>query len=118
MKMSPAVTKCGLYGVKTIDEYWESACQKFFAMSDGKQLSGTIEKVWDGVNKVVLCTSDGKCINEKLISEAVARLTKKEGKPSGLGINYDDWKKGEQLARHKHIGIWRYGDVGSDDDDF
>ncbi|CAD7961464.1 unnamed protein product [Amoebophrya sp. A120] len=106
---------CALYGVRTNDEYWEQACETFFKCTEKKTVNGSIEKSAGGQSYCVLFAS-GICVNEALVKDAVARLTKKESKP--LSVDYNQWKKAETEAKRGRAKMWRYGDVGSDDEDY
>ncbi|CAD7971719.1 unnamed protein product [Amoebophrya sp. A25] len=113
---TPAVAQhCGLYGIKTNDEFWEDACGSFFKKTDGKTVSGTIEIAHGGVQYVTLFVA-GACVNEALVKDSVARLTRKQNKPSN--IDYATWKAAETAAKRTRAKLWRYGDVGSDDEEY
>ena len=110
----PVAEHCALYGVKTADEWWESACETFFNFTSGKPVEGTIENAYDGVKKCTLFAR-GECIQEHLVKEGVCRLTRKEKKPSRG--EYKKWEVAQTTAKRSRTKLWRYGDVGSDDED-
>lgn len=66
---------------------------------------------------MVLFLSNGICLNESLVKDAVARLTRKENKPSAPA-DYAAWQKAQADAKRSRNKMWRYGDVGSDDEDY
>eukprot|EP00392_Amoebophrya_sp_AT5.2_P007904 g7923.t1 len=120
---APATAKhCALYGVKTNLRFWEDACESFFKKTDKKAVNGTRISTIEGSsgagqNSVVLFLSNGICLNESLLKDAVARLTRKENKPSAPA-DYAAWQKSQADAKRSRNKMWRYGDVGSDDEDY
>jgi len=111
---SGVALNCALYGVKTNNEYWEHACEAFHKKATGQSVSGTVEKVVQGISKVTLFVGL-ESVQEALIKTASARLTQKEKAPTKG--NYADWKKAQENAKLTRKNMWKYGDVGSDNED-
>jgi len=51
----PCAMKCGLYGVKTNDDFWEQAAEKFFHATKG-MVHCLVEKIVDGASMVTYIT--------------------------------------------------------------
>ena len=85
-----------------------------FCQNEGK----LVVALFDAANKVT--------VNEQMISEGLARVFKAseiEGLRSKM-VNSDalvnlasEMRSAEDIARRTHSGMWRYGDVGDDDED-
>ena len=93
----------------------------------GRDVSATIYCKDDG--KLVVSLFDANntvTVNEQLVSEGLARVSK-ANEVEALGSNMvniasllslnAELRSAEQIARRTHSGMWRYGDVGGDDDD-
>ena len=69
----------------------------------------------------------GETVNEKLVSSGLARVVTKRGAAEIManrmvdGTNVlklaGDLEAAQEVARRGHYGMWRYGDVGDDDDE-
>merc|ERR1712194_73841 len=126
----PACVRCGLYGVRTSNDVWTEACEAFFALSGkGKTtLTGSVEVVEydrsapvgvpNQIRKLVLKSPNGDCLNEQLVKESWARLTRREATFSiAAGINYANWKQTEKDCSKKRLRLWRHGCPDSDEDE-
>ena len=127
----PAVAKEAiLAGVKTRgldDDDGIDAARLLQAAAWGKDVNSRIFCQNDGCFVVSLYEpGNATSVNEQMVSEGLARVSKSkeiEGLCAKM-INSDnlqalasDLQAAENYARKSHRGMWRYGDVGDEDDD-
>ncbi len=86
----------------------------------------------------IFCESEGKLvialyelnsstsINEQLVAEGLARVSRKKeidvvcekvARPQSLTEFAEDLNLSESSARKSRVGMWRYGDIGDDDEE-
>jgi hypothetical protein len=79
----------------------------------------------DEQNRLAVSLYDGKnpeSINEALLLRGLARISKtavrasRRHSPNAQAL-LEQLQAAEDSAHRKHIGIWRYGDVGDSDDE-
>jgi staphylococcal nuclease domain-containing protein 1 len=101
------------------------AAQRLQSMTWGKDLKARIHCEVDGKLQVTLLDGDTN-INETLVSDGLARVAK-QGMVDALSARMvdsnsmiklaADLKVAQESARKTRIGMWRYGDIGDEDDD-
>mmetsp|Transcript_17449 Transcript_17449/g.21309 ORF Transcript_17449/g.21309 Transcript_17449/m.21309 type:complete len:940 (-) Transcript_17449:31-2850(-) len=129
-RIPPAAKEAILAGMKTRSLEEDDGLEAARYLQDiawGKELTTRIFCEAEGKLVVTLYDqSRSTSINEDMISEGLARVTKKNEVEELCGkmINPDsflslvgDLNIAEQSARKTHSGMWRYGDIGDDDDD-
>jgi staphylococcal nuclease domain-containing protein 1 len=109
------------------DEHGVDAARLFQSLCWGKDLSIRIHGIDDnGKMAVVIMTDTDESVNEKLVSAglalvakpaAVQSITMRMVDPSAVMKLASDLSVAQEMARKSHEGMWRYGDVGDDDDD-
>lgn len=59
------------------------------------------------------------CIQESLLKEGVARMSRRECKPNEqlAGVVIAQWKQAQEQARRSRNKLWRYGDNFEDSDE-
>ncbi|KAL3911169.1 MAG: hypothetical protein SGILL_007389 [Bacillariaceae sp.] len=109
------------------DEYGLDAARMFQSSCWGKDLSARIYgKDETGRVNVVITTNSDESVNEKLVSSGLARVAKPyvartlaarttDGSAvvklaAGLNVS-------QETARKSRAGMWRYGDIGDDDEE-
>jgi len=124
-----ACVRCGLYGVRTSNDVWESACQALFDQCGTKMLNAIIERVdYDRdapagvpntVCRVVLYAGD-ICLNEQLLKDSWVRLTRREATFSAAArVDYTKWRSIEKVCSTKtRVRLWQHGCPDSDEDEY
>jgi staphylococcal nuclease domain-containing protein 1 len=106
------------------DEGLEAA-EKLQALAWGRDLTAILHCEMDGKFLVTLLDGDVK-INEVLVSHGLARLAKQADVVAMQNKMIDpnlalelaaELQSSLEIARKSRIGMWRYGDIGDDDDD-
>jgi staphylococcal nuclease domain-containing protein 1 len=101
------------------------AAEKLQALAWGKDLTAILHCEMDGKLLVTLLDGDVK-INEALVSLGLARVAKQTDVASMQTKMVDpnsalelaaELQSSLEIARKSRIGMWRYGDIGDDDDD-
>lgn len=110
------------------DDYGIEAARLFQSLCWGKDLTVRIYGTDDsGKIATSIVTDSGETVSEKLVSSGLARVVTKRGAAEIManrmvdGTNVlklaGDLEAAQEVARRGHYGMWRYGDVGDDDDD-
>lgn len=61
--------------------------------------------------------TDGKSLQEEMVAEGLARVVEPRGVQSPeVKALLGKLLEAQERARKQHVGIWRFGDVGSDDE--
>lgn len=61
--------------------------------------------------------TDGKSLQEEMVGEGLARVVEPRGQQSPeVKALLAKLLEAQERARKQHVGMWRYGDVGSDDE--
>jgi len=106
------------------DEGLEAA-EMMQGLAWGKELTSCIHCEIDGKLQVTLMDGD-KNLNEALVAEGLARVPKDMIVKSVMTRVRDrtaitklvtDLRSAQEAARGSRVGIWRYGDIGDDDDE-
>lgn len=103
------------------------AARFFQTMCWGRDLNARILAP-DENNRLALILYDGnsneESVNAKLVSEGLARASRSADflcdrmvDPSTAKKLHSDLKAAEDAAHRMRLGMWRYGDIGDDDDD-
>jgi staphylococcal nuclease domain-containing protein 1 len=105
------------------------AARMFSQIGFGKKLTARIHCALDGKHCVTLLDPDdesGTSINEELVTSGMALSAKKDEfesmsakmtDNSSLVKLSEDIATAQEIARKNRIGMWRYGDIGEEDDD-
>ncbi|KAG7367213.1 staphylococcal nuclease-like protein [Nitzschia inconspicua] len=109
------------------DEYGHDAARMFQSTCWGKDLSArTFGKDESGKVNVVIATDSDESINEMLVSSGLARVAPPKAAKILAGRMADgssvlklaaDLNVAQETARKTRAGMWRYGDIGDDDED-
>ena len=108
------------------DDYGHEAAEAFDRMAWGKELVAMIHyRDSDGTDVVTLQYKDDleSTVTEGLLKLGHARLKRnyeyddrsKKRSPALQGM-FKGFEKAQAEAKKTHVGMWRYGDVGSDDE--
>jgi len=109
------------------DEYGMQAARKLQSLCWGKDLSiRTTGRDENGKMAVAILSGSNDCVNEALISAGLARVAK----PAAVQVLTSNMVDGsaviklaadlnvaQEVARKSRAGMWRYGDIGDDDED-
>jgi len=109
------------------DEYGMLAARKLQSLCWGKDLSiRTTGRDENGKMAVAILSGSNDCVNEELISAGLARVAK----PAAVHVLTANMVDGsaviklaadlnvaQEVARKSRAGMWRYGDIGDDDED-
>eukprot|EP00980_Cylindrotheca_fusiformis_P001425 scaffold345_cov134-Cylindrotheca_fusiformis.AAC.36 len=109
------------------DEDGLDAARMFQSMCWGKDLAARIHGT-DESGKIAtsIAIDDGETVNEKLVSAGLARAAKPGVAKSMASRAVDgspilklaeDLSNAQEAARRNRAGMWRYGDIGDDDDE-
>jgi endonuclease YncB( thermonuclease family) len=103
------------------------AARMFQSSCWGKDLSVRIfGKDETGKDMVVIAGDSDETVNENLVSSGLARVAKPYFANSLAARMKDgsyilklaaDLNVAQEAARKSHAGMWRYGDIGDDDED-
>lgn len=111
------------------DEDGIDAAQKFSQVGFGKKLTARVHCALEGKHYVTLLDPDeesGTSINEELVASGLALSAKKDEfesmsakmtDNSSLVKLSENIATAQDIARKNRIGMWRYGDIGEEDDD-
>jgi staphylococcal nuclease domain-containing protein 1 len=109
------------------DEYGFDAARMFQSLCWDKDLTAHIYgKDEAGRVNVVIATDSDESVNEKLVSSGLARVAKPYDVRTLARATTDgssvtklaaDLNVAQETARKSRAGMWRYGDIGDDDDD-
>lgn len=128
----PAVAKEAVLALtltRPIDnEFGVDAARSFQSMCWGKDLTVRIHGTDDNgkIATVILTEDSTSSVNEKLISAGLARVDKPSAAQNMASRMTDgsavvklaaDLNVAQETARRCRAGMWRYGDIGEDDDD-
>ena len=109
------------------DDHGLDAARTLQSLCWGKDLAARIYgKDETGKVATAILTESGETVNEKLVSAGLARAAK-PGFAKALSFQMADGssvlklatelKAAQEVARKSRTGMWRYGDVGDDDED-
>lgn len=114
----PLAMKFILAGLKPPPEnsvYYASSARRFWSEICGKTLTLEIKREAKDVRYCVVKIGK-ECINDKLLREGVLRVH--EGRQMREEPAYKDHLlKLQAEAYENHVGLWQFGDLGSDDED-
>lgn len=127
----PATAKeciLALVKVRGLDDDEGIEAARFLQQSSwGGEMTARIFCETEGKLEILLySSSSSNSINEQMVEAGLARVMKKKEyyglmnklvNPDGLMDFAGDLSAAEETARKSRIGMWRYGDVGDDDDD-
>lgn len=109
------------------NEYGMDAARAFQSSCWGKELSVRIHGSDDnGKIAVVILTDSDATVNEQLVSSGLARVAKPAAAEATAARMMDgsavvklaaDLNVAQEAARKSRAGMWRYGDIGDDDDE-
>ncbi|KAL3911394.1 MAG: hypothetical protein SGILL_007299, partial [Bacillariaceae sp.] len=129
-KIPPAATEAALaltLSRPTSDDYGLEAARTLQSMCWGKDLSAQIYgKDEAGRVNVVIATDSDESVNQKLVSSGLARVAKgydikalARATTDSSAVNKlaTDLKAAQETARKSRAGMWRYGDIGDDDEE-
>uniref|UniRef100_A0A7S1V294 TNase-like domain-containing protein n=1 Tax=Grammatophora oceanica TaxID=210454 RepID=A0A7S1V294_9STRA len=97
------------------------------SMAWGKDMTARVYGTVEGKMAVSLLDGDKKSVNETLVSDGLARVAKKAAVDALVSRMVDgnsvvklaaELNVAQEAARKTRSGMWRYGDVGDDDDDY
>ena len=119
--------KCAFVKIPTLDEeYGEDAAIAFDKMAWGKDLVAVIHSRDNDARDIVTLQYKEdleSTITEGLIQQGYARLRKgykREISPADIDKsmekNLESFETAQALAKRNHDGMWRYGDIDSDDE--
>ncbi|GAB2278323.1 Translin-1 [Dionaea muscipula] len=94
----------------------------FKARIEDRDTSGGTAK-GQGTGTILIVTlldaENDSSINEEMLKEGYARLEKpKRFESKEKRATYEKLKEIEEAAKKDHIGIWKHGDIGSDDEEY
>eukprot|EP00920_Eleutheroschizon_duboscqi_P003401 GHVT01007923.1.p1 GENE.GHVT01007923.1~~GHVT01007923.1.p1 ORF type:complete len:939 (-),score=274.40 GHVT01007923.1:393-3209(-) len=119
LKAIPAAAKtCCLAGLLEAPDFQEEATSQLSKMAGSAVCHVKVERIEGGKLRHVILTTqqeqlaqNGTSLNEKLVLQGLARLDKKSNTKL-----FSRLKKAEDSARKSHVNVWRYGDIGDDED--
>jgi len=109
------------------DDYGLACARKLQSLCWGKDLKvRTTGRDESGKMAVIIVTDSDESVNEKLITDGLARVAKPAA-VQALAANMVDGSSviklaadlnvAQEVARKSRTGMWRYGDIGDDDED-
>lgn len=109
------------------DQYGLDCARKLQSLCWGKDLQiRTTGRDESGKQAVTIVTDSNESINEQLISAGLARVAKPAAVQALAGSMVNgssviklaaDLNVAQEVARKTRTGMWRYGDIGDDDED-
>ena len=128
-RISPTAKECVLALTKTrsLDEDEGIEAARLLQRSWGAEMTARIFCENEGKLEIALYKPNSTIsINEEMISDGLARAMKKKEvdvlldklvSPVALTAFASDLAAAEESARKTRVGMWRYGDVGDDDEE-
>ena len=127
----PAVAKEGTLALTLTrpltDDNGLEAARMFQSTCWGKELSVRIHGTDEtGKNAISVITESGETLNEKMVSAGLARVVNARDANSMARRMVDgsavlklaaELNVAQEVARKSRAGMWRYGDIGEDDDE-
>jgi staphylococcal nuclease domain-containing protein 1 len=100
------------------DDYGVDAARLFQSLCWGKDLTARIcGSDENGYIATAIVADSGETVNEKLVSAGLARVAKRAFGGPGVLQLHKDLKASQEVARKSRAGMWRYGDIGDDDEE-
>eukprot|EP01066_Platyproteum_vivax_P014543 Platyproteum_vivax@DN6509_c0_g1_i1.p1 len=111
----PCARPCALAGVKMFKDTVDQASGYMHQRCTGELLEAELLSVQRGVTQVVLKVGSGDTdkqptVQEELVTRGLVIADTSGNTPLGL-------EKQQAIAKKNHFGLWRYGDVGEEEEE-